>query len=193
MNSNVNAGPWIVLTVDDTNDLIGAGETSIVSANLRYNSNGEDTLAVYGQTVPDVNVLFTSNFGSVSPGNGTISNGLNATTTFTAGSIPSIRAVNATVDNQTLSVVRVIDRNNVYVAPDGNDTTGNGSPDYPFQTLIKAMAEVQTVGNVRMGNGTYSGVNNTGLTINKNMTVLFDNWRGSGTAIIDARNAGTDI
>ena len=143
--------------------------------------------------MPNVNILFTSNFGSVSPGNGLIINGLNATTTFTAGSIPSIRAVNATVDNQTVSLVRVMDRNNVYVNPDGNDATGNGSPDYPFQTLIKAMVEVHTVGNVRMGNGTYSGANNTGLTINKNITILFDAWRGTGTAIIDARKCCTAI
>ncbi|BDZ69941.1 right-handed parallel beta-helix repeat-containing protein [Methanobacterium petrolearium] len=186
VNGNVVADPWIVLSLN--NDLVGSGETSIVNVNLNYNSAGEDTLAVYGKAVPDVNVLFTSNFGNFSSVTGTISNGLNATTTFTAGSILAIGAVNARVDSQTVSGVKIIDRNNVYVATDGNDSTGNGSKDYPFENLVKALSEVQTTGTVNVGKGTYSGANNRGLTIVKDMIIRFDDWKGSESAIIDAEN-----
>ncbi len=191
----VDADPWVVLRLNETPDLIGTGETSTLSVNLNYNSNGEDLLAVYGKSVPDVNVVFDAGtLGSLDPLSVVISSGLDTSTLFTAGSIPAVAAVNATVDGQILSAVRIMDRDNLYVATaadGGSDSTGNGSPDHPFLTLNKAFTELRTGGKIHIANGVYNGSLNKALIINKNMSVFPDLWiSGTGNGvIIDAEHS----
>ncbi len=101
---NVNANPWIVLRISSSPELIGTGESSIISVNLKYNSNGQDISSL--GAVPDTGVLFSSSIGSLNPINSTISQN----TTFTAGSSPVFNAVSATVDSQTVNTtIRVLE------------------------------------------------------------------------------------
>ena len=117
VNENVTATPWIVLTINNNDNLILTGENSTAGANLRYNYNGtdyEDTWTVYGNAVPDVNVSFTSTLGNLSILNGTINNGSNATTIFT-GTTAGNGTVNAIVDNQTVTTtIQINNRTNLY-------------------------------------------------------------------------------
>lgn len=192
---SVDANPWIMLTIDNTDDLVDIGGNTTVIANLRYNSDDEDTLAVYGQSIPNVNVVFsTDSLGSVSPTGSIISNGLDASTTFTAGLTTGDSAVSATVDGQTeYTTIRIRNLSHVYVAITGNDTTGDGSPALPFQSLAKAISEVRANGTVHVANGEYKGTSNKGLIIDKNMKILRDTWiSGTGSSvIIDAERSGT--
>ena len=129
----------------------------------------------------DVNSL-----GDLNPLNDIISDGLNSTTTFTAGLTPGFATLNATVDGQTVNTtIRIMDRDDIYVATTGDDTTGNGSPSYPFLTLNRAISEVRSNGRIHIANGEYKDPLDSGLSIDKDMTIFQDTWiPGSGTGVI---------
>ncbi|MBI5459884.1 hypothetical protein [Methanobacterium sp.] len=182
---SVYADPWIILTINPTSELIGTGESSVVSVSLKYNSNGDDTSPL--GAVPPVDVVFDVNsLGALNPLNDIISDGLNATTTFTAGLTPGFATVNATVDGQTVNTtIRIMDRDDIYVATTGDDNTGNGSPSYPFLTLNKAISEVRSNGRIHIANGEYKDPLDSGLSIDKDLTIFQDTWiPGSGTGVI---------
>ena len=184
---------WVVLTINATPDVLCVGETSTVTANLNYNNLGENLLETYGNSIPTVEVLFdVDSLGTLTTYSGIISNGNNATTTFTAGQMPGTSAVNATVDNATADENIVIQREDVYVATaaDGGSDSNNGNADSPFLTLQKAIDVLQIGGRIHIANGEYTGSLNRGLTITKNMTILQDNWiTGTGiSVIINAEN-----
>ncbi|AUB56385.1 hypothetical protein BK007_10410 [Methanobacterium subterraneum] len=182
---SVYADPWIILTITPTSELIGSGESSVVSVSLKYNSNGDDTSPL--GAVPPVDVVFDVNsLGDLNPLNDIISDGLNTTTTFTAGLTPGFATVNATVDGQNLkTTIRIMDRDDIYVAATGDDTTGNGSPSYPFLTLNRAISEVRSNGRIHIANGEYKDPLDSGLSIDKDMTIFQDTWiPGSGTVVI---------
>ena len=182
---SVDANPWIVLGINSSKDLIGTGESSIISVNLRYNSDGQD-ISSYG-TVPDVGVLFNSSIGSFNPTNGTINNSQDTTTTFTADPSPAINVVTATVDSQTVNTtIRIMDRSKVYVATTGDDDTGNGTPQSPFKSIAKAISELQSTGTVYVANGTYK----EHLNINKNMIIA---GQSQTNTIIDGQQSEYSI
>lgn len=186
VNSNVNADPWIVLTLTSSDNLVDIGETTTVKANLKYNSAGTDVSSL--GTVPDEDVVFTfDSLGSVSPTSGTISKNLNATTTFTAGSTAGNSVVSAAVNGHTVTttIIKIKDLTNVYVNPNtGNDSTGDGSPTSPLQSLAKAISEVRAGGTVHVAKGTYSGANNRGIRIDKDVTIIGESQNNT---IIDAQ------
>ncbi len=181
--------PWVVLSINAFPNTINIGENSTVSVNLNYNSNNENMLTVYGKIFPDLNVLFNcDNLGSLNPTNSTVRNGLNSTTIFKAGYTPGFAMVNVTFDNQKVNTtIRIIDRNNIYVATNGNDSTGNGSPTNPFQTIAKAIAEVQANGTIHILNGEYKGSGNKNIHINKDLTITGQNQTST---IINAEGVG---
>lgn len=53
-----------------------------------------------------------------------------------------------------------------YVAPDGSDTTGIGSPNEPFQTIQKGIDMIDEPGHVVVAPGTYTGPGNIDLNYN---------------------------
>ena len=186
VNSNVDANPWIVLTLTSSDNLVDIGGTTTVIANLKYNSDGTDVSSL--GTVTDEDVVFTfDSLGSVSPTSGTISKNLNVTTTFTAGSIAGNSLVSATVNGQTVTttIIKIRDLSNVYVNPNtGNDSTGDGSSTSPLQSLAKAISEVRAGGTVHVAKGTYSGANNRGIRIDKDVTIIGESQNNT---IIDAQ------
>jgi predicted outer membrane repeat protein len=186
VNSNVGADPWIVLTLTSSDNLVDIGGITTVKANLKYNSGGADVSSL--GTVPDEDVVFTfDSLGSVSPTSGTISKNLNATTTFTAGSTAGNSVVSAAVNGQTVTttIIRINDLTNVYVNPNtGNDSTGDGSPTSPLQSLAKAISEVRAGGTVHVAKGTYTGANNRGIRIDKDVTIIGESQNNT---IIDAQ------
>ena len=185
VNSNVNAGPWIVLTLTSSDNLVDIKGNTTVKANLKYNSAGTDVSSL--GTVPDEDVVFTfDSLGSVSPTSGTISKNLNATTTFTAGSTAGKSVVSAAVNGQTVTTtIKIKDLSNVYVNPNtGNDSTGDGSPTAPLQSLAKAISEVRAGGTVHVAKGTYNGANNRGIRIDKDVTIIGES---QDNTIIDAQ------
>ena len=185
VNSNVNVGPWIVLTITSSDNLIDIGGITTVKANLKYNSVGADVSSL--GTVPDEDVVFTfDSLGSVFPTSGTISKNLNATTTFTAGSTAGNSVVSAAVNGQTVTTtIKIRDLSNVYVNPNtGNDSTGDGSSTAPLQSLAKAISEVRAGGTVHVAKGTYSGANNRGIRIDKDVNIIGESQNNT---IIDAQ------
>jgi uncharacterized repeat protein (TIGR01451 family) len=179
---------WVQLTINATPDVLCVGETSTVTANLNYNNVGQDLMATYGKSIPQVEVLFdVDSLGTLNTYNGIISNGNNATTIFTAGQMPGISTVNATVDKATVDKSITIQREDVYVATstDGGNDSNNGSADSPFLTLQKAIEVLQTGGRIHIANGEYNDPLDRGLILDKNMTILRDNWiPGTGTSVI---------
>jgi len=179
---------WVQLTINATPDVLCVGETSTVTANLNYNNVGQDLMATYGKSIPQVEVLFdVDSLGTLSTYNGTISNGNNATTIFTAGQMPGSSTVNSTVDKATVDKSITIQREDVYVATstDGANDSNNGSADSPFLTLQKAIEVLQTGGRIHIANGEYNDPLDRGLILDKNMTILRDNWiPGTGTSVI---------
>ncbi|BDZ68722.1 beta strand repeat-containing protein [Methanobacterium ferruginis] len=188
--SGVSSNPirWVQLTINATPDVLCVSETSTVTANLNYNNMGEDLMATYGKSIPTVEVLFdVDSLGTLSTYNGIISNGNNVTTTFTAGQMPGTSTVNGTVDNATVYKNIAIQREDVYVATaaDGGSDSNNGTADSPFLTLQKAIDVLQIGGRIHIANGEYTGSQNRGLTITKNMTILQDTWiTGTGSSVI---------
>jgi len=179
---------WVQLTINATPDVLCVGETSTVTANLNYNNVGQDLMATYGKSIPQVEVLFdVDSLGTLNTYNGIISNGNNATTIFTAGQMPGSSTVNSTVDKATVDKSITIQREDVYVATstDGANDSNNGSADSPFLTLQKAIEVLQTGGRIHIANGEYNDPLDRGLILDKNMTILRDNWiPGTGTSVI---------
>ena len=94
---------WVLLTIDASPDVLCVGETSTVTANLNYNNKGENLLTTYVKSIPSVAVLFNvDSLGTLSTYDGAISEGNNASTTFTAGQTSGTSKVQATVDNATV-------------------------------------------------------------------------------------------
>ena len=86
-----------------------------------------------------------------------------------------------------LSAQEVMDStlNIVYVSTNGNDTN-DGSRSHPIQSLSKAISLVTGNGTICVERGKYSGPQNRNLTINKNVTIISNEY--DEYIIIDAEN-----
>ena len=95
------------------------------------------------------------------------------------------------------TTITIIDRDHIYVATNGNDNTGNGSPNYPFKTLAKAIVEVQANGTIHIASGEYKGSGNKNIYINEyfltgqNQTNTIFNAEGVG--YIFTINSGKNV
>ena len=107
----VTYDPWIVLNINENPSSISTGSSSIITADLTYNSNNQDTSILYpGQYLPDgISVNFSSDsLGNVNPGTNLTTNGL-ATTTFNSCNLPGNSVISTTVDVQTVSgIINII-------------------------------------------------------------------------------------
>ncbi len=96
--------PWIVLSINATPNSLYTNQVSNIVTNLIMNSNGDNTLLDLAMHVPDgIPVTFATSSGNLNPSSGFTSVG-SSSTVFTANSVSGTAQVNATVDNQTLSV-----------------------------------------------------------------------------------------
>ena len=88
-----------------------------------------------------------------------------------AASYPGHKSASKTVTVNNNSIGRAnfqLGMDNVYVSPEGSDTTGIGTADAPYQTIQKGLDNVNLGGTVYIANGTYES---TG-TINKNVHIV---------------------
>ncbi|MBI5459889.1 right-handed parallel beta-helix repeat-containing protein [Methanobacterium sp.] len=69
--------------------------------------------------------------------------------------------------------------NEIYVNTTGNDTSGTGTADNPYLTIQKGVDNLDPNGVINIADGQYSGVNNTNITINKNMTITGQSQTGT--------------
>ena len=94
--------PWLVLGLSASPTTIAVDGTSMLTADLTENSDGDNTFAM--GNVPDgITVTFDGTLGSVSPLASGTAGGM-ASADYTAGSIAGTGTASATVDNQTVSV-----------------------------------------------------------------------------------------
>lgn len=62
--------------------------------------------------------------------------------------------------------------NEIYVNTTGNDTSGTGTSENPYLTIQKGIDNLEPNGIIKIANGEYCGLNNTNITIDKNMTIM---------------------
>ena len=177
--STVTVNPWMVLKISATPTLIHISGTSTVTGDSTWNSNNVQPTGGY---IPDgTPITFTSTLGTI-----TNANTLNgkATTIFTASIKPGIATVNAITDNQSVNTQITIGRDDVYVSPNGNDSTGDGSQSNPLKTVSAGIAAIYPGGTLHITEGTYNEHN---LVINSNMSIVGDN---AVSTIINAQQLG---
>lgn len=62
--------------------------------------------------------------------------------------------------------------NEIYVNTTGNDSSGTGTVNNPYLTVQKGVDNIDPNGIIHIANGEYSEVNNTNITIDKNMSII---------------------
>ncbi|MGE3465552.1 MAG: choice-of-anchor Q domain-containing protein, partial [Pyrinomonadaceae bacterium] len=111
--ANVDGDPWIVLSADAAPMQINAFDNSVLTADLRENSDGTPLVG----TEPDVAILFTATEGTMAPPNAILLSGGPTMSTFTSTSINDGTAC-ATVDNQEVcAAIDVLSPPNIDVDP----------------------------------------------------------------------------
>jgi uncharacterized repeat protein (TIGR01451 family) len=68
--------------------------------------------------------------------------------------------------------------NEVYVNTTGNDS-GTGTANDPYLTIQTGVNNLDPDGIIHIANGQYSGVNNTNITLNKNMAIIGESQEGT--------------
>ena len=137
ISGNVTYAPWLILSINATPDAIYTGNTSTVTADLRYDSNG--TLHNVTYLMDGIPVTFSAILGTVDSDSGNTTNST-ATTTFTAGDTPGLANVSAAVDTQTVSTpIRVVGLPTAMASPPGgnfyNNVTVNLTPSGGFDPV----------------------------------------------------------
>jgi predicted outer membrane repeat protein len=75
---------------------------------------------------------------------------------------------NTTTKNNYITVIL----SDIYVSPNGDDTTGDGTISNPYSTIQKALTNVDDGGTIHLASGTYTGTGNYGLTLSKNVVIV---------------------
>ena len=73
----------------------------------------------------------------------------------------------------------------IYVNTTGDDTSGDGSADKPFQTIQKGYDNITDGDTLQLADGQYIGTGNTNITIAKNLTIQGQSQSGT---IINGKN-----
>lgn len=160
----------------------------------------------------DVVITVSAESGSVSIDGGTpgkevsktVASGTKVKLTYIEGDNPSVGFyqwldlplsvypfnTNVSVTVDSTMTVRVKESGVLYVAPDGDDASGDGTRAQPFGTIQKAMDSVENFGEIRVKGGLYIGCITNGATHNLVKNVSFkgsynDNW------VQDLRNTRT--
>ena len=186
VSGNVDINNWLVLNTNATPTIIPVNGISTITADLTHDQNGVYYDPANGHVPDSIAIYFSSTLGSLNLVTTTLTNGV-ARTTFTAGSKPGLATVNTIVDSQTINSQLTIERDNVYVSPVGDDTTGDGSQSNPFKTIGTGIAGVYPGGTVHISIGTYTGTNNKNIIINKNVKIVGSD---ATSTIVDVQNVG---
>ncbi len=96
------------------------------------------------------------------------------------------------------SISTVSAANNIYINTTGNDTSGTGTADHPYLTIQKGVENIDPNGMIHIADGEYSGVNNTNITLDKNMAIVGQSqWgtiiNGTDTSWIFKIPAGVNV
>ncbi len=123
VTGNVDFNPWLVLSITAVPSSISPGGTSTVTASLTINSAGVDTSG--SGFVPDgIPVGFgTTPQGFIAPPFDTTTSGI-ASAVFTAGPLPGVATVSATVDSQAVTTnITILGAGTLFCIQD--DSTGD--------------------------------------------------------------------
>jgi len=82
----------------------------------------------------------------------------------------------------------IVQLNDVYVSPTGNDIIGGGTVSNPFKTLQYSLRCVVDGGKLHVLAGNYTGTGNSGLTISSNVNIVGD---GQTSTIVTATSSGS--
>ncbi len=183
-----NYSPWIILNATATPSSITTGGTSVIAADLTFNSDGHDTTLLYpGQYVPDgISALFVSDslgsFGGLSSVTVNTVNG-KATTIFSPFTTTGVSTINVSVDN-ALNIPTTV---TITSGPIVNTRTTK-----TYDTIKAAIESIDTINGdtINVGSGTYSGSLNVGITIDKNISII---GADEATTIIDAVGQNNNI
>jgi predicted outer membrane repeat protein len=100
ISGNVNTTPWIVLTLTTNPNIITNNGSSIITANLQYDSNGTVHAPAKGHIPDGIPVTFNTTLGNIGNLSSTI-NGI-AQSTLKSGTVSGIATVSIALDNQTI-------------------------------------------------------------------------------------------
>ncbi|UTB33145.1 MAG: hypothetical protein NKF70_02400 [Methanobacterium sp. ERen5] len=119
--------------------------------------------------------LAVLSMGSVSAATANSMNStINSSDSHAAATLLKTQNLKKATDSQNL---------HIYVSTNGNDETGNGSADNPYKSLKYAITNAVNGSTIYLYTGTYSGVNNTKLTIDKTINISSQD----GTATMDGK------
>lgn len=180
---DVDADPWLVLTVTADSNSIQVGGSSTIIADLLHDSNGNYHDPQYGHVPDGAPVTFTTTKGTINPILSNLLNG-NATSIFTS-STPSTAIITTTVDNQPLLTQITIGITNTTV----NHVSGYAGQNIALEATVtgSAVNEGQvkyTVNNLVIGT---ANVVNGVASLNWKIPA---NWK-AGTYKIVAKYLGT--
>ncbi len=138
ISQQVNYGPWLILSVNTTNNTVKGGNTTTVTADLTKNSDNQDTS---GQgNIPDgTPINFNYLLGTVNTTNTTFNKG-KASIIITAGNTSGTANATATVNGCTTSVPIAVDATAPSVSSNIGTGTYNGA-----QTIILTPNEPATI------------------------------------------------
>ena len=99
--------------------------------------------------------------------------------------ITTINIVSATDDQNTN--ITSSDTFEAYISPDGNDYSGDGSAENPYNSLRHAIDYTSKDTTVYLNEGKYAGENNRNITLNKSVTLI---GKSKENTIIDCELSG---
>ena len=175
-----NYDPWIVLSINTTSP-IDSIDSSTITTDLTHDNHGSNTSGT-GYIPDGVLIQFYDTLGNVI-GTETTSNG-KAQITYTPNIYSGIETVNATANNANISINIIVNNLNIYVSTAGNDITGDGSHDNPYQTIKHGISLVSLKGTLYIANGIY---NENNFQLNNDMTITGENQQNT---IINGNNSG---
>jgi uncharacterized repeat protein (TIGR01451 family) len=164
--ANLDANPWLKLTLTAMPTSIMSGDTSTLTASLRINSDNVDTSSLNCFVPNDTPVAFAAMLGTVAPPNDGTTNGV-ATSTYFAQQ-PGNDNVSATVDGQTVSTVIMVQCPMLTGTVSGGTEEGGVCGGQPVTVTV-------TVSGNSNGTVPYTVVltNNGGTMISNTPTVVF--------------------
>lgn len=172
-----NPTNWLVLNLAVSPGVINNGSTNKITADLTTDIQGKYHDPVNGCLPDGIRVSFKSDSGSI-PVYAVTQNGI-ATATFTPNIYSGEATVRVTVDSTNISIPFTITNKNIYISTNGNDITGDGSSNKPYQTIQNGISMLDSGGNLHIANGVYTGDGNTGITINSNMALIGQSQSGT--------------
>ena len=133
--------------------------------------------------IPDgILVQFYDTLGNMI-GTGTTVNG-KVEINYTPNIYSGIETVNATANNANVSTNITVTNPIIYVSTTGNDTSGDGSQNNPYQTIKQGITLLSPNGTLHIANGSYIENN---IQINNDMTITGENQQNT---IINGNKSG---